>query len=137
MIVAHCRADLFTLARIALSGDSVRMREATCSDVDGSRCDRQLGLGMVRQSRVRDNLACPPRRPRHCERRVNTGPGAPVENVTRPAWRWECPAGCLDHCPIMRSGEEECVIGVEQWVEVRRMHRVERLSIREIQRRRV
>jgi hypothetical protein len=32
-------------------------------------------------------------------------------------------------------GEEESVIGVEQWAEVRRMHRVERLSIHEIRRR--
>jgi hypothetical protein len=32
-------------------------------------------------------------------------------------------------------GEEECVVGVEQWAEIRRMHRVERLSIREISRR--
>jgi transposase len=33
-------------------------------------------------------------------------------------------------------GEEEgCVVGVEQWAEIRRMHRVERLSIREIGRR--
>ena len=29
-------------------------------------------------------------------------------------------------------GEEERVVGVEQWAEIRRMHRVERLSIREI-----
>jgi transposase len=29
----------------------------------------------------------------------------------------------------------ECVVGVEQWAEIRRMHRVERLSIREISRR--
>ena len=27
------------------------------------------------------------------------------------------------------------MVGVEQWAEIRRMHRVERLSIREIQRR--
>jgi transposase len=33
------------------------------------------------------------------------------------------------------SGEEESVVGVEQWAEIRRMHRVERLSIREIGRR--
>jgi transposase len=33
------------------------------------------------------------------------------------------------------SGEEESVVGVEQWAEIRRMHRVERLSIREIHRR--
>lgn len=29
-------------------------------------------------------------------------------------------------------GEEEAVVGVEQWAELRRMHQVERLSIREI-----
>jgi transposase len=33
------------------------------------------------------------------------------------------------------SGEEERVVGVEQWAEIRRMYRVERLSIREISRR--
>jgi transposase len=33
------------------------------------------------------------------------------------------------------SGEEERVVGVEQWAEIRRMHRVERLSIRDISRR--
>jgi transposase len=33
------------------------------------------------------------------------------------------------------SGEEEGVVGVEQWAEIRRMHRVERLSIREISKR--
>jgi transposase len=34
-----------------------------------------------------------------------------------------------------RAGEEARVVGVEQWAEVRRLHRVERLSIREISRR--
>ena len=44
-----------------------------------------------------------------------------------------CPAG-----PDPRSiaiGEEEGLVGVEQWAEIRRMHRVEGLSIREISRR--
>lgn len=36
---------------------------------------------------------------------------------------------------INRSGEEERVVGVERWAEIRRMHRVDRLSIREISRR--
>jgi ActR/RegA family two-component response regulator len=31
-------------------------------------------------------------------------------------------------------GEEDWVVGVEQWAEIRRMHRVERRSIREIHR---
>jgi transposase len=35
----------------------------------------------------------------------------------------------------MRSREEECVLGVQLWAEVRRMHRVERLSIRAISQR--
>jgi hypothetical protein len=46
------------------------------------------------------------------------------------------PAGSgpsLDHRD--RAGEEARVVGVEQWAEIRRLHRVERLSIREISRR--
>jgi ActR/RegA family two-component response regulator len=34
-----------------------------------------------------------------------------------------------------RAGEEARVVGVEQWAEIRRLYRVERLSIREISRR--
>jgi hypothetical protein len=36
---------------------------------------------------------------------------------------------------LLGPSEEERVVGVEQWAEIRRMHRVERLSIREIHRR--
>jgi transposase len=36
---------------------------------------------------------------------------------------------------IVSSGEEEGVVGVEQWAEIRRLARVEQLSIREISRR--
>ena len=32
-------------------------------------------------------------------------------------------------------GEEEGLVGVEQWAEIRRLHRVEGLSIREVSRR--
>jgi hypothetical protein len=34
-----------------------------------------------------------------------------------------------------RSSEEEVVVGVEQWAEIRRLYFVERLSIREVVRR--
>ena len=55
-----------------------------------------------------------------CGRRLNTGPSAPVENWA--IWRW---GGCvrlvLEPRLILWSGEEERVVGVEQWAEIRRL----------------
>jgi transposase len=55
--------------------------------------------------------------------------------VTHPVRGRVRPAGFGPSLDLLIGEEEGCVVGVEEWAEIRRMHRVERLSIREISRR--
>jgi hypothetical protein len=69
-----------------------------------------------------------------CGRRLNTPHPAPVETDPLGAERRR-PAGHRAWlCPASRGQKEE-LIRVEQWAEIRRMHFVERISIKEIHRR--